>query len=430
LRGWATTSRKRIFSSSLGSARWACSRPVVLRQRLPGLDRNLAVGLRRQHQDDFGASMSVSMRGQPLGRPRGRDDAVELPSSSTSCRCSRRCPCRRCRACRHQRPERREALVEVGIVALDHGDLPAWSCRGSGSHSPFFQSLTSNGCAISPGLSCWIGVSTTSFSTPSTSGATSRERLGDRLVDLPVAARLPGRVHRRRERVDEGVHVGGVEVVLLVPGGRRQHDVGVDAGRRHAEVERDQQVELSFRRLVVPDDLLAACALPSSPRSLPITPCEVPSRCFRKYSCPLPEEPSRLERQTNMLRGQLAGSSGSSQDSFSSPTSASRRRSPSARRRPPRPPWPPQRIGLELRRGRQPAHALGADVVVDDRAVPGARRRGRRQDSRRRQTSRSATGRCGHRRTRSSSAAAAGGPSRGEGERRQPVCGRSFSWPT
>ena len=51
------------------------------------------------------------------------------------------------------------------------------------------------------------------------------------------------------------MHVGGVEVVLLVPGRGRQHDVGVDAGRRHAEVEGDQQVELSFRRFVVPDDL-------------------------------------------------------------------------------------------------------------------------------------------------------------------------------
>ena len=51
------------------------------------------------------------------------------------------------------------------------------------------------------------------------------------------------------------MHVGGVEVVLLVPGRGRQNDVGVDAGRRHAEVERHQQVELSFRRLVVPDDL-------------------------------------------------------------------------------------------------------------------------------------------------------------------------------
>ena len=37
----------------------------------------------------------------------------------------------------------------------------------------------------------------------------------------------------------------------------------------------------------------------SAPRSLPCTPWLVPSRCLRKYSWPLPEEPRMLERQTN-----------------------------------------------------------------------------------------------------------------------------------
>ena len=57
------------------------------------------------------------------------------------------------------------------------------------------------------------------------------------------------------------MHVGSVEVVLLVPGGGRQNDVGIHAGGRHPEVERDEQVELSFRCLVVPlhlERLLAA----------------------------------------------------------------------------------------------------------------------------------------------------------------------------
>src|SRR3546814_10061740 len=53
---------------------------------------------------------------------------------------------------------------------------------------------------------------------------------------------------------------------------------------------------------------------PVSPRSLPCTPWAVPSRCLRKYSWPLPDEPSRFDRHTNMLRGQLAGSSGSKHD--------------------------------------------------------------------------------------------------------------------
>ena len=48
---------------------------------------------------------------------------------------------------------------------------------GIGSHSPLFQSFTSSAWAISAGVSCMIGVSTTSFSTPSTSGATSENFL-------------------------------------------------------------------------------------------------------------------------------------------------------------------------------------------------------------------------------------------------------------
>ncbi len=55
--------------------------------------------------------------------------------------------------------------------------------------------------------------------------------------------------------MNEGMHVGGVEIVLLVPARGRQHDVGVHTGRRHAEVEGDEQVELSFRRLIVPHDV-------------------------------------------------------------------------------------------------------------------------------------------------------------------------------
>ena len=58
----------------------------------------------------------------------------------------------------------------------------------------------------------------------------------------------------------------------------------------------------------------------SLPRSLPCTPWLVPSRCLRKYSWPLPLEPSRLERQMNMLRGQLSGWSGSVQLILSVPS--------------------------------------------------------------------------------------------------------------
>ncbi len=114
------------------------------------------------------------------------------------------------------------------------------------------------------------------------------------------------------------MHVGGIEVVLFVPGGSRQNDIGIDAGRGHAEIERDQKVELSFRRILMPHGLAAFLRAFLS-QILPSKPLDVPSRCFRKYSCPLPDEPSRFERQTNMLRGQLASWSGSSQDMVTVP---------------------------------------------------------------------------------------------------------------
>src|SRR3569832_1143760 len=60
-------------------------------------------------------------------------------------------------------------------------------------------------------------------------------------------------------------------------------------------------------------------ASPSSPRSGPSTAFCVPSRYLRKYSWPLPEEPRRLERHTNRLRGKFFGLSGSSQENLSAP---------------------------------------------------------------------------------------------------------------
>src|SRR5678815_776376 len=48
---------------------------------------------------------------------------------------------------------------------------------GIASHSPLDQSRTSNGWASSAALSCWIGVRTTSRSTPRTSGATAEKVL-------------------------------------------------------------------------------------------------------------------------------------------------------------------------------------------------------------------------------------------------------------
>ena len=75
---------------------------------------------------------------------------------------------------------------------------------------------------------------------------------GQGLEDLEVGARLPGRVDGRVEGVHEGVHVGRGDVVLLVPGGRRQDDVGVQGGGGVAEVRGPHEVELADGGLIAP----------------------------------------------------------------------------------------------------------------------------------------------------------------------------------
>ena len=55
------------------------------------------------------------------------------------------------------------------------------------------------------------------------------ELAGDQIEGLPVRLRFPGRRNRRVERMHEGVEVGARDVVLLVPGGSRQHDIRIEA---------------------------------------------------------------------------------------------------------------------------------------------------------------------------------------------------------
>ena len=76
------------------------------------------------------------------------------------------------------------------------------------------------------------------------------DRAGQQGEELEVALGLPGRVDRRGEGVHEGVHVGARQVVLLVPGGGGEDEVGQQRRRGHPEVGADQQVELALGRLL------------------------------------------------------------------------------------------------------------------------------------------------------------------------------------
>ena len=202
------------------------------------------------------------------------------------------------------------------------------------------------------------------------------EALGDAAEDRPVGAALPRRIHRRGQRMDEGMHVRGVEVVLLVPGGRGQHDVGVHAGGAHAEVERHQQVELALRRLVMPRGFLGlrgtlfaeVLALHAVLRAKQVLEeILVPLARGAEQVRPPHEQVARpvgrmvgilaghleragLQRLRHVLRHRHAGLLGFRRDG--------------------------QRVAGELRGGGQPAHALGADVEVDQLAGQFLRRGG------------------------------------------------------
>ena len=76
--------------------------------------------------------------------------------------------------------------------------------------------------------------------------------------DLEVRACLPRRVNRRVEGVQVRVHIRRGHVVLLIPGGGWEYDVGDERRGRVAEVRGQHEVELALRRVVDPGDGLRA----------------------------------------------------------------------------------------------------------------------------------------------------------------------------
>ena len=201
----------------------------------------------------------------------------------------------------HQRTERVHLLRHRPVVTghldeLRHGDAGDGLALALG-----FQSRTTPcGLAIASGVSWVSGTATTSLRTPEVDGGELAELRRDRLPGVPVGAGLPRRRDCRVERVHERVHVGGVQVVLLVPGGGRKDDVGEDRRAGLPEVDRHQQVELPLGSLVTPLHVRRPLA---SGASVARSELSVPSRCLRKYSLPLPEDPSRFARQIDRIRG-------------------------------------------------------------------------------------------------------------------------------
>ena len=206
------------------------------------------------------------------------------------------------------------------------------------------------------------------------------ERLGDALVDLPVTARFPGRIGSGGQRVDERVHVGGIQIVLLVPGGRRQNDVGIQTGGGHAEVKGHQQVEFAFRRFVMPFDLFRLGATFVA-QILALQAALGTQQVLEHVLVALTGGPQQVgspdKHIARMVLGRFRILTGKRQGAvfhglrhivrhfhsgffcLSSNT---------------------QRVAVELRGRRQPAHALGAHVVVNQATAEFGLVRQRRQD--------------------------------------------------
>ena len=197
------------------------------------------------------------------------------------------------------------------------------------------------------------------------------------------------------------------------------------------EVQGQQQVELALGRLVVPRRPRCGRWLSAAPRSAR-SELSVPSRCLRKYSLPLADEPSRLARQIGehpreVLRGvgvlagepQVAGLE-LVDDVLGRPArpaaAASSARSSGLR----------SNVGYD---GIQPIRARLGDHVGGAHARRAARCRSAARRCRRR-TCRSGTGRCAGTSTRCWIICRGGRcQSRPKASCAQPVTGRHFSWP-
>ena len=227
-----------------------------LRQRFPGLDRDLAVGFRSQGEDHLGGVDGAVDARAALADAALDDAMVEVadqlhfllgvPADALAAVAQ----------LVQQRTERGELAVDVRVVALDQVQRRQVASR----HRLALALLPVMAVAAERLRQLGGGVVQQRHRDQvllhaEVAFGDGGELLGDGLVDLPVALGFPGRIGGRRQRMDEGVHVGGVEVVLLVPRSGRQDDVRVHAGGGHAEVQGGDQVELALGTVVDPVDL-------------------------------------------------------------------------------------------------------------------------------------------------------------------------------
>ena len=322
--GRAWVSAKVICLPSCSAARSASFVPVRCLQRAEPADGEMAVGGAGQRQDRL-ARQRVAGQRRACRRRRRRGPRRSSP------------PGRPAAACRSnvtpfvvaprdvgERAERAQLRGDRGVVAFHHHQLgevhPRHRVHAVGRASPRPRRL---GWPFRRACRAAGAPRRRSLRVPRWVSASSAEPVGEGVEDVEVGAGLPRRWDSRVEGMHERMHVGAGQVVLLVPGRGRQHDVGEQRGGGHPEVQGQQQVELALRRLLAPAHI-GRTRLRLGLRRRAASRRE-PIRWRRKYSSPFALEPSRFERHTVSTRGQFSSASGSSQAKPSRPLRQFRR---------------------------------------------------------------------------------------------------------
>ena len=166
------------------------------------------------------------------------------------------------------------------------------------------------------------------------------------------------------------MHIAGVEVVLLVPGRSRQHDVGIEAGGAHAEIECHQQVELALGGALVPRHLGGSRILAAEITALYAVrgAQQVLQEVLVSLAARTQQVGAPHEHVARPVVGVVRVLAAHAQGAVGKPLGDELHRVLAGGLRLTH---QLQRVRLQLRCRRQPAHALGAHVVVDHAAAKG-----------------------------------------------------------
>ena len=408
----------------------------LLLLRLEGAEGGLAVRLRREGEDDVRRRRSPARRRDNAGRP--TPPAAAAPARRTGPRSSSARPCAPRPPSRASGPNETNRSCEVRRSRARPPPGAASSCPGIASHSPLRQSRSSGCGHLGRRVVLRAGPHEVLHRRRQVRPARARSPSPPAPGRCPSRdLRLPAGRHRRLQRVDERVQVGGVEVVLLVPGGRRQDDVGVERRGVHPEVQIDDQVELAARRLsrqvtsstASLRDASGACAPSSRAEVVARGSTRVPWRSTSERVA-APDEPDArpVLRRVGVLDREPERSAPSSCSTASATISPSARgaRPPARRARP--------RAGSGRTAGRTAASRSAPRGPGDPSCACGERPRRCRAGSSCASSARALVAplvACGRSGSTARSAGAAAGPSRA---RKAIVAhgatGASFSWPT